>query len=515
MTCKIGPNRIRDNVVFHYDMDNLSKSWLGEPTANLIPNANKNGRLTIGNNWGTFGISKYNGNVYFSIGSIASISGNIVTTTANHPFNTFDACRPQTSGGGVAAGTDYFIKKISNTQFSIHAYNNSQDGSQGYIIPGSNFNKVHESIYLDQRVAINNTSFPTMWLGPAHLPNSDFVKEIKNTGGPQNQSFIRNHIIRNNTIQHGMAYGVNTPVTAGDKIGVSYWIRSNWQGVPLTYYTHFGGASAYGTTYNINTYWTKVTHTWTASATYAFIQYFYFKIPNDRTYWVDICDIQVEVNKQSTTTPFTISSRSNTQSLLDLTGNASIDVSNLTVNSNGDFRFNGTTDKLSISIPSQHKTISNDTNRSWEAIAIPDATLTAAGIFGTSYADGCTYFCNGGIVIWGGTYRFGWFDGSSYLWLDSGVIATANVPVHIIATWSKTDYKPRIYVNGELISTHGSATNLKYLDAQNLYQIGYLSGAGNRFSGAIPVVKFYYEKTLSAEEIKLNYESYKSRFNLP
>ena len=230
---------------------------------------------------------------------------------------------------------------------------------------------------------------------------------------------------------------------------------------------------------------------------------------NPSTDFIWIKDFQIE--QGSYPTPLVIGTRSNTQSIIDLTGNNAISASTISFNQDNTFYFNGTTDKISIVIPDNYKTVTNDTNRSWEVVAEPNAVLTNAGIFGTSYTDGCTYFCNGGIAVWGGTYRFSWYDGSSYFWLDSGVAATVNVPVHIVATWNKADYKPRIYVNGILKAIYGSATNLNFSNTQGVYQIGYLSAAGQRFSGKIPVVRNYFNKALTDQEILWNYESYRSR----
>jgi hypothetical protein len=119
---------VTDALIFYYDMANKKKSWLGAPTTNILPNPASNGRFTIANEWGTYNTNQYNGNAFFSIGTISSVISNIVTTTTNHPLRTFDVVTPQTTGGGVTAGTNYFIKKLSNTTFSLHSYNSDQSG---------------------------------------------------------------------------------------------------------------------------------------------------------------------------------------------------------------------------------------------------------------------------------------------------------------------------------------------------------------------------------------------------
>ena len=82
---------------------------------------------------------------------LSNITNNIVTLSSiGTPIYTYDVLNPQTTGGGVTAGTQYFIKKLSGTTFSLHAYNSSQDGSQGYINPSTGNYKVYDSIANDE-----------------------------------------------------------------------------------------------------------------------------------------------------------------------------------------------------------------------------------------------------------------------------------------------------------------------------------------------------------------------------
>ena len=138
----IGVNLIKRGLVFGYDVG-IHRYYLGEPTTNLL-NSSTNTIPTTGNGWGTYNTNQYNGAQYFSIGTISSVSNNIVTTSSAHPLRSFDVVTPQTTGGGLTAGTNYLIKKISSTTFSIHTYNSSQDGSQGYTNPSTGMFKVYD-----------------------------------------------------------------------------------------------------------------------------------------------------------------------------------------------------------------------------------------------------------------------------------------------------------------------------------------------------------------------------------
>ncbi|MFA5408290.1 MAG: prepilin-type N-terminal cleavage/methylation domain-containing protein, partial [Bacilli bacterium] len=159
-------NSSEDALALHYTFDDFQ-----EPTQNLIPNSPANSYPTVGNTHATYNTNQYNNNTYFSIGTIGSVSNNIVTlSSVSHAIYTYDVLTPQTSGGGVTAGTNYYIKKLSDNTFTLHQHNASQDGSLGY--------SVHDSINNDVRISINATDFPTMWYGLPHAPNSALVKEI-------------------------------------------------------------------------------------------------------------------------------------------------------------------------------------------------------------------------------------------------------------------------------------------------------------------------------------------------
>ena len=165
--------------------------------------------------------------------------------------------RPQTTGGGVTAGTNYVIKKINDTNsFTLHEYNSSQNGSQGYINPDTGFFKVHDAYANDTRIPINSTNFPTMWWGPPHVPNSGLIKEIvPNEGKRHGTNAIRLHAYRPDNVVDGMAYNVHTPVTLGDVITMSVWLKRSdgrGEGKSIGYSTYFGsGFSGSSTSFGV------------------------------------------------------------------------------------------------------------------------------------------------------------------------------------------------------------------------------------------------------------------------
>ena len=492
------PTAVTNGLIFYYDMGNTQKSFKGAPTTNILPTSEANGRFTTANAWGTYNTNQYNGNTYFSIGTVSSVSGNVVTMTAAHPLRTYDAVQPQTSGGGLTAGTVYFIKKISSTQFSVHAYNGSQDGSQGYLVSG--YNKVHESVATNQQVSINATSFPTMWWGPPHLPNSGLVKEIVTNGGPQDQSFMRFHILRTDGVADGMAYGVYTSVTAGDTINVSYWIRSSYPGKSLGYSTYFGSGSAYASGSTTTATWQRVKFQWTASVTFTFYQYFWPDGSTDVPYSIDICDLQVEVNTGAVgSTPFVIGTRSNTQALCDLTNNNVITATNLTYASDNTFTFNGSTSL--ISIPSLN--LQRDfTLECWVKLT---SVGTSVGFFG----QGPTA-TNQGLHI-------GWFPGRGLLF---GMYAndlecpsysmTYNTWHHFVYTYNSSTYFRQTFADGVLVASG----TLNPYSGSGQFNIGAIySSASTPFAGNFDMARAY-SRVLTASEITQNFTALKRRYGV-
>ena len=504
-----GPNTFgEENLVLGYDLKNPN-SFKGEPTVNLIPNPSVNSRFAAGNGWRTYNTAQYNSNTYFSIGTIESVIDNVVTmATIDRPIYNFDVLRPETTGGGVTAGSNYFVKKISDNQFTLHTYNSSQDGTQGYINPDTRMRKVHDSIAFDERIEINSDAFPTRWWGPPHTPNMCYTKELRYSGGPNDDSsFMRIHLTRTEGSQGGMAYGVYPQVELGDQVTLSFWARSSmvrgW-----SWSAYFGGGFQ-GASGNINSTeeWQRFEYTWIASNTFGFYIYFWPGNPNVLPYYVDLADIQAEVNKGHATT-FTLTERTATDSLLDLTGNSTIDLSNVSFDSNAQITFDGTDDWLNVPITL------NAGNFTYETV-IKQFGSTSYDIFTAGTGDPSNGSTNiqarvssgGGVVnlyapVGGSGWEWGTYDNTG------NFTATSNVNYHIVVVNLNTNWK--IYVNGELVGdidsfvpTVGNRVGV----ARSAMQ------AANSKSSEVPLTKIY-NRALTVSEIKANFNSIKSRFNI-
>jgi hypothetical protein len=501
---KVGPNILQSGLVFGTDSGN-HRYFSGEPTTNLLPNATINAIPKSGNAWGTYNTNQYGSGNFFSIGTVSSISNNIVTMSLAHSLRTFDVMRPQTTGGGVTANTDYFIKRVSSTQFSLHAYNSSQDGSQGFINNATGMHKVHDSIANDTRVSITSESFPTMWWGAPHLPNAGLVKESITNGftNPltgEVTDCLRQHITRADGPDH-MAYGVDASFTPNSPIYCSFWVRavdSYAVGKTSTFYHYTYGVQSptdYSTSFTLGAVgvWQRIGYTFTS--------------PNNTviSYWFnpggpfkyDIANIQIE--QKNHPTRFTTGTRSSTQSLIDVARTSTLNVSNVSFNSNGEPTFDGTDDRISIENNSLIN-ISGD-------ITIELVLKRTSGQNGVPIHKEVQY-----------TIRI--YDDNSITYADSslwsyatfgahGSAVTAGVYHHIVVT--KIGSTVTIYVDNNVVvsKSFGSAIT----QTNNTLYIGSYDGSSNYFRGDIPVARIY-NRGISSLEVSQNFNSYKRRFNI-
>lgn len=511
----VGPRNITYGLVFGYDVGS-DVSYLGEPTTNLIPDAANNGRFTTSNSWATYNTNQYCGNngcgTYWTIPSISSVSSNIVTTSSAHQIRSFDVIQPNATGGGVNNGQNYVAKKISDTQFCLYPYNGSQSGADGYINPTTGFYKVHDDYANDNKVSINASGFPTGWWGAPHLPNSGLIKEIVSGGGRvPGTNCMRWHVYRGDGVADGMAYGVYTPVTAGDTITVSYYLRAATKsavgkgGSYTTYFYGYGAFSA-GFSWGAQGEWVRNVHQWTASYTSSFYQY-WFPDGSGDPYSVDIADLQVEVNRGHAT-KFTTGTRNGTNGLKDMSSNNnSIDISNLTFDSSGNPYFDGSNDYIPLTvgtIPTNQVTfefICNNTASS------NNTSIIAGGASGNQdlnihlpWGDGNVY----------------WDFGRPFNRIYKATNSSERTGTHHwVFTKNPTTGIMNIYLDGALWHTGGGNTST--LPTMSIASLGrYVNGnyTGYYYSGSIPVCKIY-NRELSAIEVAQHYISYKTRFSLP
>jgi hypothetical protein len=507
-----GPKIVKPNSLkFFYDIT-VPESYSGEPISNLIPSSDRNGRFTTSNSWGTYNTNQYNGNTDFSLVTISDITNNVVTLDpVGRSIRTYDVLNPATTGGGVTAGTDYFIKKLTSSTFTLHAYNSSQNGSQGYINSTTGKFKVHDSMWLNggTPVSINETGFPTMWHGAPHKPNSHLVKEIVNGAGPNGQSVMRLHT-HGNSVRDGMAYSVYAPVTAGVQYTASFLYRTSLSGLSLTWSTYSGGNStpSKGVT-PTDTNWHRFSKTWTQSVNYSLYSY-WWPTAHNVAYYFDMADYQITTG--SSPKKFFAGTRSSTSGLKDLSpGENHANLSSLTYSNDypkfenriglrrNKFTFDGTDDYIALS-----GTI--NLGNTFTIIAWVKPNSQDSIIYGTAANGADNWF---GVDSTNKPHVF--LTESADL---NNVMLTSDITVsttkfnHVAMTINGSTAK--IYVNGSLRnSTTRSFTIGSWNSTVN--SIGRRANLGQRyFKGSIESIRGY-TVVLSDGEINKDYRTTKSK----
>ena len=525
MAAGAGPDIITDGLVLSLDSAN-QKSFPGEPTTNLIPSPGINALPTTGNGWGTYNTNQYGSGNFWAIPSISSVSNNIVTTVSAHPMRSFDVLRPQTTGGGLTANTDYLVKKISDTQFSLHAYNSTQDGSQGYINSSTGGFKVHDSYWLDQKVSVNSTDFPTMWWGAPHLPNSAIVKEIIAGGyvAPDLKATdcVRLHWFRSDATD-GMAYGVDAPLTIGTPTTVSFYARAaspSAVGQHISYqnynYGGPGGYSYYGMTVTWGALGEWVRNSYSFTPTHSAIISYWF--PSSGNMKVDIANIQVEQGR-TYPTAFVPGTRGTTVATgggwRDTSGKGNhVELVNGPVAPNG-YRhsviaFDGTND---------YGTIPTFTSKPTTQITCEAWCKPLKGSVGTGTHRGGVISCTNSMYLGiidstdgGNTFSMHWANQTtnSRLYNWNGQIPNTAWS-HLVGTYDGST--TRAYLNGVEIWSSAQTGNV----TDGTYVVGTYGGAltdgVHNFNGLIGDARIY-TQALTASQVLDNYNKTRAKYKL-
>jgi hypothetical protein len=511
------PKIVTDGLIFSYDMAN-GKSFIGGPVTNTLPTPAVNGLPTFGNGWATYNTNQYNGNAYFSIGSISSVASNIVTTSGNHPLRSYDVVTPQTTGGGVAAGTNYLVKKLSNTTFSLHPWNGSQDGSQGFINPATGNHKVYDDFANDVRISVNASSFPTMWWGPPHLPNSALVKEIIPNGftgipGRLPTDCVRLHFNRTDATD-GMAYGPDASVTAGVLHTVSFWARSvtaSAVGTTGSYQIYNYGATTptgYSIGYTLGPVgvWQKYILQFTPNNPLAISYWF----PGSGGIKYDISNIQFEVG--SVANKFAPGTRSNTQAIVDLTNNNVIQVSgsNLVYNESS-IVIPNVNDSFILAVDATRfrMGIQNFTIGAWvkQLDNAANIIVESRGSSLVGYLFLLNYPSTGNICIFINS------GGTQSIYAPANTTLPTGVVQHIVVSVDRAAATATFYLNGVLFGTvTGIQTNSISPSGGDIYRIGYDLG------GSTTNMEIYayshYNRALSAAEVQQNFQALRGRYGI-
>lgn len=226
-----------------------------------------------------------------------------------------------------------------------------------------------------------------------------------------------------------------------------------------------------------------------------------------------IKNVQIQINAFAT--PFINGTRTNTQSLLDLTNNNTLTATSLTYASDNTFSFTGTSDYINVpSTSSLHFLgISPYTLEAWVYPTANPGANNWTGIFNREYnvgsgRDGYNLYFNGsaGTSTSFSTERFCSGTGiSASLYIDQSL--SVNNWSHLVATYDGANIK--MYRNGVFQNSTASSGSIS--NATTNLTIGRRDI--NYFNGNIPVVKIY-NRALSAAEVSQNFNALRGRYGI-
>jgi hypothetical protein len=258
----------------------------------------------------------------------------------------------------------------------------------------------------------------------------------------------------------------------------------------------YEGSAAWGTWPRDQ--WVRVSRTATTQATNVTSAYIscYLNTAGDKIYFT-----APQFEQKGHLTPFVDGTRSATAGLLDLTKNATIDLTNMSFDSNAQMVFDGTDDRIYTS-----EDISFGNNTTWEAWVNRTSSVNSINMF------------MGRFLPYFGLRNNDILFSNSINSTQRNVYSTGFTPsngtwYHLTFTteYDGTNTTSKIYING-VLNNSGSFTGSQTQHSQG-FAIGDGRDSGNwyPFNGKVSNVKIY-DKTLTAAEVLQNFNATKDRF---
>jgi hypothetical protein len=204
-------------------------------------------------------------------------------------------------------------------------------------------------------------------------------------------------------------------------------------------------------------------------------------------------------------TPFTVTSRSDIASLIDLKRSIDIDVGGISFSNTAEAEFDGSDDKITLSHAN-----SPVTNVSYEMVVKFD-TLPATNSYKSIWQKQTNWNNAGGVMMQFIYNAFRWSYGNSW----GGAVSypqsnfTTGKYYHIVGTVDNINgANAKLYVNGVQVGSTGTGSKLNTTAVLNIGE-----GNGGNLDGSLGVFKMY-SNTLTAEDVKQNFNTYKNRFNI-
>ncbi len=204
-------------------------------------------------------------------------------------------------------------------------------------------------------------------------------------------------------------------------------------------------------------------------------------------------------------TPLVLGTRSVTQSLIDVSGNGTIDVTNATFNSNGSPTFDGTNDSMTVASYAGIQIIDDITVET--VVKFETSNLGSLKVFAMKYhSTGWELIlgANGNLAIGG---RNG--DGTYYS-CDTGRLVVDGRYHHIV--WTKSGLNWKAYVDGTL---GGSITLGTVGTLSNSGEIQLGREGGSYYTAMTMDVFKIYDRIHADSEIQINFQKYRRKYSIP
>lgn len=433
MPSSAGPNTFgEENLVFGYDLGDVSNSYKGEPTINraYLHNAR------IDNSYTALDLSGYQG---------------ALESLHLEPLTVYDQ-----NGGNIST---YFNTGINISNSGVDWYNTNH----------------------------------------AYWVYDEILKK------PVTQIIDRNGVWQAKYMGLGITWD-DMGMAPGDQYTIS-WLQWNSDGVKRpnvgVYWNSGGGNNFWDGTRDVGAspagVWTRKSYTWTLGnydTNTSLTLYMYGHYYSRATF--RIADVQIEKKDHASQFSFGYE-RSATQGLIDLKGTSTIDLTNVSFDSDAQMTFDGTDDYIEIG---GYFNYDNATLSMWirpdslSNITIPISknTLSSPHLYGyIQYYDNQLRFYAPGnnlTVNWGTISTNTWYN----------IVLTVNGSLHVA------------YKNGVQISSQ--ASNLPLFTGDYNVQLGrYGTGNPYRYQGLINSLRIY-NRALTAQEVASNYNAIKGRFNI-
>jgi hypothetical protein len=323
-------------------------------------------------------------------------------------------------------------------------------------------------------------------------------------GGFNATKVVRNNqtICDGSTPGWGLIYSAGGILSANNTYTTSIYARC----ATGTMSFRFGISDFYGSTITLTTEWQRFTLTSFYEAPAQTDRVFqFFSTDQNVTYYV--CAAQTELKSHATQYAASEASqgtRSVTQGLLPLINNPTINLSSVSFDSNAQMIWDGTDDTISIN---SYPAIELADNVSIEYVYMRLSTDPVLDVIANKYhSTGWELFCQTGATF-ALAGRNG--DGTYYSTSNPAYTIQNNQYYHLVAI--KDGFSWRLYVNGQLYS-YLTAGTIGTWSNSGILQIGG-EGAGYYPNMKLPIFKIY-NTALSADQVKQNYQQYKTRFNL-